>query len=136
MDESESKMSRSDLCSIKRAAKSRKVPFDLPVKQRLPDGAALLHHLGPVEPRQFAEPVIAVDDGPLHDLGVAYEEAGLCRTGDRRAQSLHQNLEPAGPARVRLPLRMRGAELNHIGGQTRRRGNAPTHPRSGQRSHI
>lgn len=64
---------------------------------RLPDGAALLHHLGPVEPRQFAESVIAVDDGPLHDLGVAYEEAGLWRTGDRSAQSLHQNPGQLGP---------------------------------------
>lgn len=59
------------------AAQSVKVHLNLLIKQRLPDGAALLHHLGPVEPGQFAESVIAVDDGPLHDLGVAYEEAGL-----------------------------------------------------------
>lgn len=43
----------------------------------LPAGAALLHHLGAVEAGQLAEAVIAVDDGPLHDLSVAYEEAGL-----------------------------------------------------------
>lgn len=43
----------------------------------LPAGAALLHHLGAVEAGQLAESVIAVDHGPLHDLSVAYEEAGL-----------------------------------------------------------
>lgn len=43
----------------------------------LPAGAAPLHDLGAVEARQLAEAVIAVDHGPLHDLGVAYEEAGL-----------------------------------------------------------
>lgn len=62
----------------------------------LPAGAALLHDLGAVEARQFAESVIAVDDGPLHDLSVAYEEAGLWGTGEGAAQSRHQDppLEP------------------------------------------
>lgn len=75
-----------------------KVPFNplLVMNQPLPDGAALLHHLRSVEARQFAESVIAVDDGPLHDLSVAYEEAGLWGTGDRWPQSLDQNLGPPG----------------------------------------
>lgn len=42
-----------------------------------PACAALLHDLGPVEARQLAESVIAVHYGPLHDLGVSQEEAGL-----------------------------------------------------------
>lgn len=44
----------------------------------LPARAALLHDLGPVEARQLAESVIAVNYRPLHDLGVSQEEAGLC----------------------------------------------------------
>lgn len=43
----------------------------------LPACAALLHNFGPVETRQFAESVIAVNYRPLHDLGVSQEEAGL-----------------------------------------------------------
>lgn len=43
----------------------------------LPACAALLHDLGPVEARQLAESVIAVNYRPLHDLGVSQEEAGL-----------------------------------------------------------
>lgn len=66
----------------------------LTMEGHLPDGAALLHHLGPVEPRQLAESVIAVDDGPLHDLSVPYEEAGLWGTGDRRAQPPDHNPDP------------------------------------------
>lgn len=46
-------------------------------KGLLPARAALLHHLSPVEARQFAESVIAVNYRPLHDLGVSQEEAGL-----------------------------------------------------------
>lgn len=45
---------------------------------RSPAGAALLHDLSSVEARQLAEPIIAVDDRPLHDLGVSQQEAGLC----------------------------------------------------------
>lgn len=83
-------------CPIRRsllAGKSGAAPRGLRAapEQPLPDRAALLHHLGPVEPGQFAEPVVAVDHGPLHDLGVAYQEAGLWRTGDRSDQSLHRN---------------------------------------------
>lgn len=47
----------------------------------LPAGAALLHHLGAVEAGQLAEAVVAVDDGPLHDLSVPDQEAGLWGTG-------------------------------------------------------
>lgn len=104
-------------CHIWRSLQYNKSTKVLPIHQRLPDGAALLHHLGPVEPRQFAESVIAVDDGPLHDLSVAYEEAGLWRTGDRWAQSLHQNLEPAGLAArgsASRPPRTRGAHPDRI----------------------
>lgn len=46
----------------------------------VPACAALLHDLSPVEARQLAESVIAVNYRPLHDLGVSQEEAGLCRT--------------------------------------------------------
>lgn len=49
----------------------------------LPAGAALLHHLGAVEAGQLAESVVAVDDGPLHDLSVPDQEAGLWGTGGR-----------------------------------------------------
>lgn len=48
------------------------------VSDSLPAGAALLHDLCPVEARQLAESVIAVNHRPLHDLGVSQEEAGLC----------------------------------------------------------
>lgn len=51
---------------------------------RPPARAALLHDLSPVEARQLAESVIAVNYRPLHDLGVSQEEAGLCgRHGGR-----------------------------------------------------
>lgn len=83
------------------------------MEQRLPDGAALLHHLGPVEPRQLAESVIAVDDGPLHDLSVPYEEAGLCGTGDRWAQPLDHDPDPSGlPAFS--PLRSDPSPRQHV----------------------
>lgn len=40
--------------------------------------AALLHDLGPVIPRQLTEPVIAVDDGVVHDPGICQQEAAIC----------------------------------------------------------
>lgn len=42
-----------------------------------PARAALLHDLGPVEARQLAESVIAVNYRPLHNLSVSQEEAGF-----------------------------------------------------------
>ena len=56
-----------------------------------PARAALLHHLGPVEARQLAESVIAVDDGPLDNLGVSQEEAGLWE--DRKHRQRDNSLE-------------------------------------------
>lgn len=61
----------------------------------LPAGAALLHDLGAVEAGQLAEAVVAVDDGPLHDLSVPYEEAGLWGTGEGADQAPDRDLEPA-----------------------------------------
>lgn len=43
----------------------------------LPAGAALLHDLGPMVTRQFAEAVVAVDDGPVHDLSVPQHEVRI-----------------------------------------------------------
>lgn len=52
----------------------------------LPARAALLHDFSPVEARQLAESVIAVNYWPLDDLGVPQEEAGLCEEeGGRRS---------------------------------------------------
>lgn len=58
----------------------------------LPAGAALLHHLGTVEAGQLAESIVAVDDGPLHDLSVPDQEAGLWGTGG--GSVLDQDLQP------------------------------------------
>lgn len=44
----------------------------------LPAGAALLHHLCPVVARQLAEAIVAVDDGPVHDLSVSQNKVGVC----------------------------------------------------------
>lgn len=45
--------------------------------RQVPASAALLHDLGPVVARQFAEAVVAVDDGPVHDLGVPQNKVGV-----------------------------------------------------------
>lgn len=44
----------------------------------LPAGAALLHHLRSVVARQLAEAIVAVDDGPVHDLSVSQDKVGVC----------------------------------------------------------
>lgn len=36
----------------------------------LPAGAALLHDLSTVVSRQFAESIVTVDNGPVHDLSI------------------------------------------------------------------
>ena len=78
MDESESKMFHSEgLAGKKEQNEQKGGRWRARAWPWLPAGAALLHHLGAVEARQFAESVVAVDDGPLHDLSVAYQEAGL-----------------------------------------------------------
>ena len=50
-----------------------------------PACAALLHDLSAVESGEFAEAVVAVDHGPLYDLSVAQEKAGLWGRGEGRA---------------------------------------------------
>lgn len=41
------------------------------IKRFLPAGAALVHHLSTVVSRQFAESIITVDDGPVHNLSIS-----------------------------------------------------------------
>lgn len=43
----------------------------------VPAGAALLHDLGPVVTGQFAEAVVAVDDGPVYNLSVPQDKVGV-----------------------------------------------------------
>lgn len=44
----------------------------------LPAGAAFLHHLCSVVPGQLAETIVAVDDGPVHNLGISQDKVGVC----------------------------------------------------------
>lgn len=48
------------------------------LSRSLPAGAALLHHLCSVVARQLAEAIVAVDDGPVHDLSVSQNKVGVC----------------------------------------------------------
>lgn len=45
---------------------------------RLPAGAAFLHDLRSVVARQFAEPIVAVDNGPIHYLSISKDKVGIC----------------------------------------------------------
>lgn len=53
-------------------------------RRPLPAGAAFLHHLRPVVPRQLAEAIVAVDDGPVHYLSVAQDKVGVCFEEDMK----------------------------------------------------
>lgn len=48
------------------------------LSRSLPAGAALLHHLCSVVARQLAEAIVAVDDGPVHDLSISQNKVGVC----------------------------------------------------------
>lgn len=50
----------------------------------LPAGAAFLHHLCSVVPGQLAETIVAVDDGPVHNLGVSQDKVGICLDGNKK----------------------------------------------------
>ena len=80
----------------------------------LPAGAALLHHLGPVVPRQLAETIIAVDNGPVHDLSISQHKVGIWLrvrgqmtseiNTEHRIQTLSSEFEKEKEKRGRLHL--------------------------------
>lgn len=54
-----------------------------------PASAALLHDFSTMVTRQLAESIIAVDNRPIHNLGIAQNKIGVC-------QEIKRNLLEAG----------------------------------------
>lgn len=61
----------------------------------LPAGAAFLHHLCSVVPGQLAEAIVAVDDGPVHNLGISQHKVGVCLTVNKRKERKTTTNKPA-----------------------------------------
>lgn len=54
----------------------------------LPAGAAFLHHLCSVVPRQLAETIVAVDNGPVNYLSISQDKVGICLKVNRKKMQI------------------------------------------------